>query len=279
MSLARTVPVLMYHHVSPSPGMITCTPENFEDQLRWLAERGYRSLTCAQFADHLNGKGVPPKSLLITFDDGYLDNWVYAHPLLKKYGFHAVIFLVTSWINDGEVRAQSGHSDVPDTPGHAECERLIEAGHSDRVILRWSEIRTMQEDGVVEFHSHTHTHTRWDKSPRASEKNSLMQEELALSRQTLESHLGSVSEHFCWPQGYFDDDYIRIANQAGFKYLYTTHAFGQNRPGTDPAHIYRFAVRNTTGASVGRRIRVATNPLVAPVFNRWKVWKRSLRTS
>lgn len=257
--------------------MITCSPENFEDQLRWLSERNYRSLTCAEFADHLNGKGVPEKSILITFDDGYLNNWVYAHPLLKKYGFNAVVFLVTSWINDGAVRAQSTDPDVPETPGHKECERLIAAGESDRVILRWSEIEQMQADGTFEFHSHTHTHTRWDKSDRATEKNTLMQHELAQSRATLESRLGSVSEHFCWPQGYFDDDYVQIAKDAGFRYLYTTQAFGQNRKGTDPAHIYRFAVRNTTGASVGRRIRVGVNPVTAPVFNRWKNWKRSLR--
>lgn len=279
MKTAGTVPVLMYHHVSPSPGMITCTPENFEDQLRWLSQRGYRSLTCAEFADHLNGKGVPAKSLLITFDDGYLDNWVYAHPLLKKYGFNAVVFLVTSWVDDGPVRPQSGDTAVPETPGHAECERLIDAGQSDKVILRWSEIQAMRQDGTFEFHSHTHTHTRWDKSVHAAEKNTRMHEELRLSRAVLEENLGAVSDHFCWPQGYFDDDYVRIAKQAGFKYLYTTHAFGRNRPGTDPAHIFRFAVRNTSGASVGRRIRVATNPVIAPVFNRWKSWKRHRRNA
>lgn len=277
MTSAGTVPVLMYHHVSPSPGAITCSPANFEDQLRWLSERRYRSLTSAEFAGHLSGKPVPRRSVLITFDDGYLDNWVYAHPLLKKYGFNAVIFLVTSWVNHGPVRPQSGDSSVPETPSHTDCEQRIEAGQSDDVILRWSEIQRMQDDATFEFHSHTHTHTRWDKSDRADEKNTLMQEELALSKAALEQNMGFVSDHFCWPQGYFDDDYIQIAQDAGFKYLYTTKAFGQNRKGTDPAHIYRFAVRNTSGASVGRRIRVAAHPLIAPVFNRWKLWKRSLR--
>jgi len=277
MSVAHTVPVLMYHHVSPSPGAITCTPEHFEDQLRWLAERGYRSLTSDEFAGHLQGKAVPSKSVLITFDDGYLNNWVYAHPLLKKYGFNAMLFVVTSWVHDGVVRPHAGQPDVPATPDHHTCQRLINEGQSDQVILRWSELQKMQEEGTFEIHSHTHTHTRWDKSDRAAEKNALMAEELAQSRAALLQNMGAVSEHFCWPQGYFDDDYVRVAQDAGFKYLYTTKAFGQNRKGTDPAHIYRFAVRNTTGASVGRRIRVAANPVIAPVFNRWKLWKRSLR--
>lgn len=277
MKHAGTVPVLMYHHVSPSAGAITCSPANFEDQLKWLSQWNYRSLTCSEFAGHLNGQGVPERSVLITFDDGYLDNWVYAYPLLKQYGFNAVIFLVTAWINDGPIRAQYDADVVPATPEHSECERLIDSGQSDRAVLRWSEIQHMQTDGTVEFHSHTHTHTRWDKSDRAHEKNALMQQELALSRAALKKNLGSVSDHFCWPQGYFDDDYIRIAQDAGFRYLYTTKAFGQNKKDTDPAHIYRFAVRNTTGVSVGRRIRVAANPVIAPVFNRWKIWKRSLR--
>lgn len=273
----RTVPVLMYHHVSPEPGMITCTPEHFEDQLRWLQRHGYRSLTSARFAEHLAGHEAPPRSVLITFDDGYLDNWVYAYPLLKKYGFNALVFLVTAWVGEGAPRARMGETGLPATPAHAECERLIQAGSRDH-ILRWSEIRHMRDDGCIEFHSHTHTHTRWDKSAQASMKNERMRDELEHSRETLRTHLGEVSDHLCWPQGYFDDDYVRIAQESGFRYLYTTYPFGRNRPGSDPTHIYRFAVRNTHGASVGRRIRVAANPVVAPVFNGFKRWKRSLRT-
>lgn len=276
MKPAISVPVLMYHHVRPSGGMIATTPDNFEDQLVWLARHGYRSITADQFAGHLAGKRVAAKSVLITFDDGYLDNWIYAYPLLKKHGFHAVVFLVTSWVGDGPVRNFLGQGPLLPTPEHRECERLIEQGRSDDVILRWSEIQAMQADGAIEFHSHTHTHTRWDQS-RPAEKNTLMAQELADSKAALLANLGSVSDHFCWPQGYFDDDYIGLARQAGFRHLYTTQAFGQNRAGTDPAGIYRFAVRNTTGASVGRRVQLAADPVVGPLFNRWKLWTRSLR--
>lgn len=279
MSSRRIVPVLMYHHVSPSVGPITSTPENFEDQLKWLSRQGYRSLTTAQFAEHLSGQAAPERSVLITFDDGYLDNWVYAYPLLKKYGFNAVVFLVTSWVNDGPLRLHSGLSgQLPETPDHHECERRITAGLSDEVILRWSEIRAMKDDGAVEFHSHTHTHTRWDLRPDV-DKNARMKQELEKSRHALETHLGEVSSHFCWPQGYFDDDYIELAKAQGFQHLYTTHAFGQNVVGADPAHIYRFAVRNTSGASVGRRLRVGAHPYIGPLFNRWKLWKRSRRNT
>ncbi len=276
MKSAQTVPVLMYHHVSPVDGMINVTPANFEQQLLWLKRRGYRSLSSEEFAGHLNGRAVPAKSVLITFDDGYLDNWVYAYPLLKKHGYTALVFLVTSWIADGPLRHCLGQGGLPETPSHRECEERIGQGRGDDVILRWSEIKAMRDDGVLEFHSHTHTHTRWDIIA-PDEKNTRMAEELALSRSALESNLGCVSEHFCWPQGYFDADYTRLAQEAGFRYLYTTQAFGQNRAGTDPAHIYRFAVRNTSGNSVGRRIQVAAHPLIGPLFNKWKLWKRGLR--
>ncbi|QAA93736.1 polysaccharide deacetylase family protein [Pollutimonas thiosulfatoxidans] len=276
MSRNRSVPVLMYHHVSPVDGMITVSPANFEQQLLWLKRRNYRTLTSAEFAQHLDGAPAPARSVLITFDDGYLDNWVYAYPLLKKYGYTAMIFLVTSWIGDGDKRHCLGQGELPETPSHRECEARIEQGRADEVMLRWSEIQAMQDSGVVEFHSHTHTHTRWDLLAQ-QDKNAHMAEELSSSRTCLEANLGAASEHFCWPQGYFDADYTRLAQQAGFKYLYTTQAFGQNRPGSDPANIYRFAVRNTSGQSVGRRIQVAGHPVIGPLFNRWKRWKRSLR--
>lgn len=276
MRHSRTVPVMMYHHVSPVEGMITVSPGNFEQQLLWLKRRNYRSLTGGEFARHLDGAPAPARSVLITFDDGYLDNWVYAYPLLKKYGYTAMVFLVTSWIGNGMPRHCLGQGELPQTPSHRDCEARIEEGRADEVMLRWSEVQAMRDSGVVEFHSHTHTHTRWDKlSPES--KNTHMAEELSLSRASLQANLGEVSDHFCWPQGYFDADYVRLAQQAGFRYLYTTQAFGQNRPGSDAANIYRFAVRDTSGQSVGRRIQVAANPLIGPLFNRWKRWKRGLR--
>ncbi|MAL00992.1 polysaccharide deacetylase family protein [Neopusillimonas maritima] len=275
---ASSIPILMYHHVSPSAGPITTSPSNFENQLKWLKWHGYQSITTQQYVDYLNGHPLAAKSVMITFDDGYLDNWVWAYPILQKWGFNAVIFLVTSWVHDGPVRpcqGRAGH--LPDTPDHHECERRINAGQGDDVVLRWSEIHEMVESGTFEFHSHTDTHTRWDLGDDKANKNLHMMEELTRSRQTLAARLGYATEHLCWPQGYFDEDYVQLAKQAGYRYLYTTLAFGQNKPSSNPECIHRFAVRNTTGESVGRRIWVARNPFVAPLFNGWKRWKRSRR--
>ena len=94
---------------------------------------------------------------------------------------------------------------------------------------------------------------------------------------TLMRRLGSVSDHLCWPQGYFDDDYVAAARQAGFRHLYTTDPFGQNAPGADPEHIYRFAVRNQGGGWLNRRIWLSRDPFWGPRFHAWKAWKKRLR--
>ena len=271
----HSVPVLMYHHVRPEAGMIACTPENFEDQLRWLQKQGYRSLTLAEFNEHLNGKDVG-KAVLITFDDGYLDNWVYAYPLLQKYQFNATIFLVTSWLNHGPLRSHLGQGDLPTCPEHYECEALVEQDRTDEVILRWSEVQAMRESGVVEFHSHTHTHTRWDLMPH-EDKNARMRTELDLSRLTLQRELGECSPHLCWPQGYFDEDYVEIAKEAGFTSLYTTLAFGRNTQQTSPLRIHRFAVRNRPGRTLGKRLFYGHHPIMGPIFNNGKRWIRRLK--
>lgn len=279
MKHANCVPVLMYHHVSPAMDMITTSPENFESQIKGLAKNGYHALSTQEFAGFLAGKPVPPKSILITFDDGYLDNWVYAHPVLKKYNMRATMFIVTGIVGNGPARPVMGDAQsLPEMVSHKRGKAMIEAGNTDPVMVRWSEVHAMRAAGTFEFHSHTDTHTRWDQTC-ATRQDCLdrMKVELERSRDTLTRQFGSVSEHFCWPQGYFEDDYIELARNCGFRYLYTTVAHGQNVPGSDPAHIYRFAVRNRAFYWLSQRIFLASHPVIGPLYNRWKLWKRSKR--
>ena len=213
---APNVPVLMYHHVTPAGGMIAATPDVFEDQIARLARAGYQSLSADQFAACLAGAPVPERSVLITFDDGYLNNWVHAHPVLARHGMRAVLFIITGWIGDGPVRPHAGQGGpLPATPDHDACKQLVAAGRADEVMLRWSEIEAMRAAGTFEFHSHTHTHTRWDKecAGDVQAKRARIADELRLSREALAGRLGSVSDHLCWPQGYFDADYVAAARE------------------------------------------------------------------
>ena len=154
----------MYHHVSPAPGLVTVSPATFRAQMSWLARHGYRSVGADDLAAFLEGQALPAKSVMITFDDGYLDNWVHAHPVLAELGLSATLFVVTGWLGDGPVRPYAGQRETPPAcPDHRTCMERIRADAADEVMLRWSEVEAMRAAGTFEFHSHTHTHTRWDK--------------------------------------------------------------------------------------------------------------------
>src|SRR5690606_37404428 len=119
MAFAHNIAVLMYHHVAEQGGSLTVSAKQFESQVRGLSERGYRSLRAQEFAAFLEGAPLPKKSVLITFDDGYLDNWVYAHPVLKRYGMSAVLFAITRFIGEGPARHYAGQGKaLPPCPPH-----------------------------------------------------------------------------------------------------------------------------------------------------------------
>ena len=159
---APNVPVLMYHHVTPAGGMIAATPDVFEAQISRLARAGYQSLTTAQFAAYLAGASVPERAVLITFDDGYLNNWTYAHPILQRYGMKAILFLITGWAGQGEVRPHEGQGQpVPRSPDHYESKRLVAEGRTDEVMLRWSEVRAMLNAEPVRHATYTREYLGW----------------------------------------------------------------------------------------------------------------------
>ena len=266
---ARALPVLMYHHVTPNDGLVTVAPATFRRQMAWLARHGYRSVGCRDLEGFLAGAPLPAKSVLITFDDGYLDNYVHAHPVLAEFGLHAALFLVTGWIgDDGKPRRHAGVGGaLPACPDHRTAKAAIDAGRADEVMLRWSEIEVMQAAGTFEFHSHTHAHTRWDKTVAdATEREARLATDLAASRATLAAHCGD-SAHLCWPQGHYDDGYKRVARNAGFRYLYTVRK-GINTPGTAPDEIGRVVVKDRAGAWFASRLFVYRQPALGGLYLR-----------
>lgn len=274
MKIARAVPVLMYHHVSPNPGLVTVSPENFRAQMRYLAENGWRTLGLDELARFLAGEPLPAKSVAITFDDGYLDNWIYAHPVMAEFGLHGAIFLVTGWIGDGPPRPHASRAKVgagetapvPATPNHSACKAAIAAGRADEAVLRWGEIEAMRTAGTFEFHSHTHTHTRWDQTvadPAA--RCAALVSDLAASRAALHERLGAASSHLCWPQGYFDGDYLRVAQETGFTRCYTTQP-GTCMAGTAAAAIPRIVIKDQGAGWLARRLRFYRHPALTRLY-------------
>lgn len=94
---ARKIPVLMYHRIGDTIcNRHTVTNAQLERQLRYLQQKGYHSITSSQLIDYLDNKiSLPPKPVLISFDDGHNDILKYAYPLLQKYSMKALIFLPT----------------------------------------------------------------------------------------------------------------------------------------------------------------------------------------
>lgn len=267
--MQSALPVLMYHHVSPMPGLVTVSPETFRAQIQALAERGWRSIGREEVEGFFAGKPLPDKSLLITFDDAYLDNLVFAHPVLAEFGMQALLFIVTSWVSDGAMR--QGMQDCPD---HNECKRRIRAGEADSVILRWSELEYLQAAGTFDCHAHTHTHTRWDQQGMdVSACCAALADDLALCRSVLDSRLGLVSRHLCWPQGYYHPDYVPVARSAGFDFLYTVNPT-LNRLSGRREQIGRIVTRDQGGNWVSKR--------AALYASRWKTqcyhWLRGITT-
>ena len=233
-----------------------------------LARLGYQSVSGDDLLTFLRQeRSLPKKSVLISFDDGYLDNYVYAHPILARYGLSATLFIVTGWIGQGAPRAtltSAAHAALPNCPNHAEASRLIAAGKNDEVVLRWSEIEAMRQAGTFEFHSHTHTHTRWDQSDYA-QRLAHLGEELSQSRQTLQARLGLNSTHLCWPQGYYEPAYQQLAHSMGFAAQYTTQK-RINAPGDDALSIGRIVVKERAGNWLPHRLSIYSHPLLGRIY-------------
>jgi peptidoglycan/xylan/chitin deacetylase (PgdA/CDA1 family) len=157
MSIFTCIPSAMYHHVNRSQeDSISINPENFEAQIKYLAESGYKSLHLDEYFHYLKKWSIPEKLILITFDDGYGDNFMHAYPILKKYSMKATIFPVTAFVKDKvEKRTeQSMHNFeiLMKTP-------TVKGGMDE--FLSWDEMKQMLDGGLIDIQAHCHTHAAY----------------------------------------------------------------------------------------------------------------------
>ncbi len=224
--MAISVPVFMYHHVLPEDGFLAISVQNFERQMKFLAEKGYHTLSADEFLAFKKGEYKPPKkSILLTFDDGWRDLYFYAYPIMKKYGLKGTIFLVTSWVERASIKKAEFFPYF-----HKECKALVRKA-PEKVVLNWEEVEKMQD--VFDFHSHTHTHF---------EDKICIKEEFELSREILKERLGIESRHLCWPRGHYDEKLFSLGKACGYEIFYTTER-GTNTPDGRLERIKRIAVK------------------------------------
>jgi peptidoglycan/xylan/chitin deacetylase (PgdA/CDA1 family) len=151
------VPVVMYHTVGiPNRkwqwNHLTIPYKVFEDQLKWIKNKGFNSITLQQLYDYMKlGTDLPNNPIVLTFDDGYLDNWVFAHPLLKKYGFKGVIYVNPEFVDPRNIIRDNLESVWE---GNAKMDELETIGY-----LSWQEMMKMENEGIIDIQSHSMTHT------------------------------------------------------------------------------------------------------------------------
>lgn len=277
------IPVFMYHHVSPHKGdMVSVTPDVFEAHMKFLNEKGYKTLRAEELIRFITSdmemprpffpssanieeqKGLQGNAVAITFDDGYLDNYIFAFPILKRYNIKAVIFVVIDWVNaasENTVKScdLGAVKNEMTVPSHKEGKHLIENDNAHKVIMNWNMIKEMQESGLVEFYSHTMSHS---KCSELSDEKLIM--ELEGSKRVLEQRLNKPCQYLCWPKGLFNISSVNIAKKAGYTALFTTKR-GVTKTHSDRFCIERIVVKNSVNW-FKNRVRIYTNPLLSSIY-------------
>jgi glycosyltransferase involved in cell wall biosynthesis/peptidoglycan/xylan/chitin deacetylase (PgdA/CDA1 family) len=176
------LPVLLYHHVGPQRPRtyrcLTVSPERFERHISWLARRGYAGIRPSDWIKwRRDGKSLPDKPVLVTFDDGYADLAEYALPVLRRYGFGAAVYVVTG---------QLGGTNAWDEARGSGTHQLMTA----------EQIRYWATQGI-EFGAHSRTHV--DLTTLSAK---VLTEEVIGSRDDLAELLGSRVASFAYPYGF-----------------------------------------------------------------------------
>lgn len=200
------IPILTYHSIDDSGSSISVTPSLFKRQMRYMKERGYRTITLSQFVDHaILRNGFQKGTFVITFDDGYKNNYEIAPPVLRAWGFTATIFLVTDFV--GQEATWEKKRRIPDFS-----------------LLSWQDVDEMSQ-WDFDFQPHSCTHARL---PELSSRD--MEREILESRSAIEERTGRSADIFCYPYGKFNQKVISLLKSAGFRGAVTAR-FGVRQQG------------------------------------------------
>jgi peptidoglycan/xylan/chitin deacetylase (PgdA/CDA1 family) len=191
----KSIPVLMYHSIDYEKGNELRLPkEQFKEQMKYLKDNGYTTLTLNELYNFLEkNKPIPEKSIVITLDDGYVDNYTNAYPILKELGLNATVFVVTSNID------------------------------KDKRTLTSKQIKEMDEAGI-QIASHTYNHDKLDDLPYEKQLQTMKK-----SKDDLEKILNHKVDFIAYPYGKWNEESIKAAKDAGYKMAFTTQGGWSNK--------------------------------------------------
>jgi peptidoglycan/xylan/chitin deacetylase (PgdA/CDA1 family) len=202
-------PVFIYHHVSESPNISkinnVISPDHFRRQMLFLYQKGFRCLSLPEAVTYFQeGKPQPKRSFVLTFDDGYFDNYEIAAPILKEFGFCATIFVIVKPVEEG-----------------------------NKGYISWRNIRDLAQNNFT-FGSHTLTHKRLSSLDKMT-----IEHEFYDSKMIIEDRLGLLVDLVAYPYGDSDDRVRKLAIQCGYR-----AACGLNEGHWTPFNIWRVAIKD-----------------------------------
>lgn len=222
---ATGLPILMYHKIGRAPRgsslkKLWVSPEQLRWQVGWLKSQGYQSLTLRQVGEALReGTPLPPRSVALTFDDGYENNFSQAFPILREAGLTATVFVVVSTV--GQDNAWHNPAQEPRLP-----------------MMSWEQLRELRLAGW-EVASHTLTHARLGRLSESDRRR-----ELVGSLEQLSKELGTDVLSFAYPYGQGQDDpQVQAAvRQAGYLTACSVHQ-GLAHMEKNPYQLSRLLIR------------------------------------
>ena len=221
----RRLRVLMYHKVNDLPENPLSVPVGlFDEQMAQLAELGYSVVSLDDvLAHYVDGRELPSRPVLITFDDGYRDNLEHAAPVLARHGYAAVLFVPIAYLED---QLPLPHE-----------ERLAARGVVN-ATLDWGELAELEAAGIrIESHGISHR-------PLADLALDEAAREIVLSKLRLEDRLGRPVRSFAYVKGseaHYKPVHLSLLRQAGYDVAFTSVS-GSNGPDTDPLRLHRYNV-------------------------------------
>ena len=183
----------MYHSISEHVGKEKhnkwrVKPKDFEKQMNWFYKNNWKSFTISEL---VKLDEIPKKSFVVTFDDGFEDNFLNAFPILKKYNFKATIYLVPN--------QKTNHWEEKNTTVLSN-------------LLNEKQILEMQKLGLIEFGSHTLSHVNL-----STINDEQLLNELKKSKEEVEKITNQECEAFAYPYGKFDDNIVNSVKRVGYK--------------------------------------------------------------
>jgi peptidoglycan/xylan/chitin deacetylase (PgdA/CDA1 family) len=223
------LPVIMYHSIVDDPrrqGTYVIGRNELESDLKYIRDHGYTTVVVQDLLEYIyDDVPLPEKPIMLTFDDGYYNNYLYAYPMLQEYGMKAVVSLIGS-CTDKHTLA------VYNNPLYSH--------------ITWSQAREMSDSGVIELQNHSydlHSITRDRTASTRAKGESLDHYEKALISDTIrlqalmDSHIKRMPTAYVYPFGLICKDEQGILKEIGFKATFTCYS-GDNTILKDPECLY-----------------------------------------